>query len=64
VNAGENFSLLAAADRVRLDNCESAFDGHEKSPPISQEKSPARCLRNVVTSLKPDHCIHERQPAN
>src|SRR5262249_50309975 len=31
VNARENFALLIAADRVRLDNCESTFDGQNTS---------------------------------
>jgi len=33
VNSCKDFALLAAADRVRLDDCESAFDCHEKIPP-------------------------------
>jgi len=33
VDAGQDFTLLAAADGVGLDDCEGAFDCHEKIPP-------------------------------
>jgi hypothetical protein len=33
VNARKDFTLLAAADGVRFDDCECTFDGHEKIPP-------------------------------
>jgi len=41
VNPGEDFALLTATDGVGFDDCECAFEWHQKVPPKYQSKMPS-----------------------
>src|SRR5215469_16710295 len=54
MDAGENFPLKVTTDRIRFDDCESAFNCHERILPKNRAGSPAKArpLQNQKTPIE------------